>query len=222
MKCVFRCSTSNKCYVQVVGTEMVEEQCLEGEGEVIHNFTGLVAGLYIVTVDSGDVSCSANGVADYITVATLREQHFTSHTPSISDTGIVCVCVWSIMGWIIVFSGPILQSKSNGICVKGNVSIVHTAVMDVASYFLKYTVKVNTRIVFLYKHQISSFNSTKSVTPLLFKAHLFKYEAKNYLFPGIGIGVAIGTASASFVFVTVILFIKIISKFRKISKPMWR
>ena len=104
MKCVFRCSTSNKCYVQVVGTEMVEEQCLEGEGEVIHNFTGLVAGLYIVTVDSGDVSCSANGVADYITVATLREQHFTSHTPSISDTGIVCVCE--------VFSGPILQSKS--------------------------------------------------------------------------------------------------------------
>ena len=158
--------------ISVVGTEMVEEQCLQGEGEVIHNFTGLVAGLYIVTVDSGEVSCSANGVADYITVATLREQHFTSHTPSISDTGIVCVCVWSIMGWIIVFSGPILQSKSNDICVKGNVSIVHTAVMDVASYFLKYTVKVNTRIVFLYKHQISSFNSTKSVTPLLFKAHL--------------------------------------------------
>ena len=95
------------------------------------------------------------------------------HTLLPSQTQVSYVCVYG-QSWdgIIVFSGPILQSKSNDICVKGNVSIVHTAVMDVASYFLKYTVKVNTRIVFLYKHQISSFNSTKSVTPLLFKAHL--------------------------------------------------
>jgi hypothetical protein len=81
VRCVFRHTLSQRCYVQLVSSEVEggfqEGGCVEGEGEGVHRFPGLLPTTYTVLVyglaaGGGEDSCSpAPGDPDYITVATV-------------------------------------------------------------------------------------------------------------------------------------------------------
>ena len=88
VRCVFRHTLSQRCYVQLVSSEVEggfqEGGCVEGEGEGVHRFPGLLPVTYTVLVyglaaGGGVDSCSpAPGDPDYITVATVHGPHPSS------------------------------------------------------------------------------------------------------------------------------------------------
>ncbi|CAI8028061.1 hypothetical protein GBAR_LOCUS15991 [Geodia barretti] len=97
VRCVFRDTLSQRCYVQLVSSEVEggfqEGGCVEGEGEGVHRFPGLLPATYTVLVyglgaGEGEDSCSpAPGDPDYITVATVHGPHPSSvnNQPSPTD-----------------------------------------------------------------------------------------------------------------------------------------
>ena len=82
VRCVFRHTLSQRCYVQLVSSEVEggfqEGGCVEGEGEGVHRFPGLLPATYTVlvyglAVGGGEGSCSPTlGDPDFITVATVH------------------------------------------------------------------------------------------------------------------------------------------------------
>ncbi|CAI8021838.1 hypothetical protein GBAR_LOCUS12880 [Geodia barretti] len=82
VRCVFRHTLSQRCYVQLVSSEVEggfqQGGCVEGEGEGVHRFSGLLPVTYTVlvyglAVGGGEGSCSpALGDPDFITVATVH------------------------------------------------------------------------------------------------------------------------------------------------------
>ena len=101
VRCVFRHTLSERCYVQLVSSEMEEGfnqgGCVEGEGEGegVHRFSGLLPASYTVLVyglaaaEREEDSCSPTaGGPDYISVATVSGPHSSSSTsqPSLTDT----------------------------------------------------------------------------------------------------------------------------------------
>ena len=74
------CTTSKKCYVSLIRDELEEEAYLEdGEGEMSHRFTSLLANTYTVTVERRVLSCSTGANTAFETIFTLRELFTTSH-----------------------------------------------------------------------------------------------------------------------------------------------
>ena len=74
VRCVFRHTLSQRCYVQLVSGGLYQAVCMEGEGEGSHRFTDLSATTYSVLVYgvTGDESCPAiSRDPDYITVVSL-------------------------------------------------------------------------------------------------------------------------------------------------------
>jgi hypothetical protein len=135
VRCVFRHTLSQRCYVQLVSSEVEggfqEGGCVEGEGEGVHRFPGLLPTTYTVLVyglaaGGGEDSCSpAPGDPDYITVATVHGPHPSSvnNQPSPTDKmtrplistpwcvegigvgvcmGAITTCILFVMGIIVV------------------------------------------------------------------------------------------------------------------------
>ena len=80
VRCVFRNTLSERCYVQLVSSEVeggfLQGGCVEGEGEGVQRFTGLLPATYMVLVyglTSGtETSCSpAARDPDYISLVTV-------------------------------------------------------------------------------------------------------------------------------------------------------
>jgi hypothetical protein len=135
VRCVFRHTLSQRCYVQLVSSEVEggfqEGGCVEGEGEGVHRFPGLLPTTYTVLVyglaaGGGEDSCSpAPGDPDYITVATVYGPNPSSvnNQPSPTDKmtrplistpwcvegigvgvcmGAITTCILFVMGIIVV------------------------------------------------------------------------------------------------------------------------
>ena len=82
VRCVYRHTLSERCYVQLVSSEVeggfYHGGCVEGEGEGVHRFSGLLPASYTVLVygltatEREEDSCSPTaGDPDYISVATV-------------------------------------------------------------------------------------------------------------------------------------------------------
>ena len=80
VRCVFRHTLSERCYVQLVSSEVEGGfqvgWCVEGEGEGVRRFPGLLPATYTVLVygmAAGGVedTCSPVADPDYITVTTV-------------------------------------------------------------------------------------------------------------------------------------------------------
>ena len=91
VRCVFRHTLSERCYVQLVSSEVEggfhQGGCAEGEGEGVHRFSGLLPASYAVLVyglaaaEREEDSCSPTaGHPDYISVATVSGPHPSSPT----------------------------------------------------------------------------------------------------------------------------------------------
>ena len=89
VRCVFRHTLSERCYVQLVSSEVErgfhQGGCVEGEGEGVHRFSGLLPASYTVLVyglaaaEKEEDSCSPTaGDPDYISVATVIGLQSTS------------------------------------------------------------------------------------------------------------------------------------------------
>ena len=98
VRCVFRHTLSERCYVQLVSSEVEggfqQGGCVEGEGEGVHRFSGLLPASYTVLVyglaaaEREEDSCSPTaGDPDYISVATVYGPHPSSPTSQPSVTG---------------------------------------------------------------------------------------------------------------------------------------
>ena len=97
VRCVFRHTLSEECYVQLVSSEVEggfqEGGCVEGEGEGVRRFSDLLPATYTVLVyglaaGGEEDSCSpASGDPDYISVATVYGPHPSSLTSHPSTTG---------------------------------------------------------------------------------------------------------------------------------------
>ena len=98
VRCEFRDTLSQRCYVQLVSSE-VEGGCVEGEGEGegALRFPGLLPATYTVLVygvagGGGEESCSpAPGDPDYISVATVYGPRPSSvpTQPSVTNSTLV-------------------------------------------------------------------------------------------------------------------------------------
>ncbi|CAI8019347.1 hypothetical protein GBAR_LOCUS11635 [Geodia barretti] len=85
VRCVFRHTLSERCYVQLVSSEVEGGfqvgWCVEGEGEGVHRFSSLLPATYTVLVygmvaEGGVDTCSpVAGEPDYITVTTVGRPH---------------------------------------------------------------------------------------------------------------------------------------------------
>ncbi|CAI8007696.1 hypothetical protein GBAR_LOCUS5341 [Geodia barretti] len=136
VRCVFRDTLSQRCYVQLVSSEVEggfqEGGCVEGAGEGVHRFPGLLPATYTVLVyglvaGGLEDSCSpAPGDPDYITVATVHDPHPSSVNNQPSPTnkmtrplvipnpwcaegigvgvcmGAIATCILFVMGIIVV------------------------------------------------------------------------------------------------------------------------
>ena len=128
VRCVFRHTLSQRCYVQLVSSEVEggfqEGGCVEGEGEGVHRFPGLLPATYTVLVyglvaGGGEDSCSpAPGDPDYITVATVHGPHpsFVNNQPSPTDkmtsTSILSTnCVVHKLVYFIIYLSATCYSK---------------------------------------------------------------------------------------------------------------
>ena len=103
VRCEFRDTLSQRCYVQLVSSEVeggfLQGGCVEGEGEGegALRFPGLLPATYTVLVygvagGGGEESCSpAPGVPDYISVATVYGPHPSTvpTQPSVTDSTLV-------------------------------------------------------------------------------------------------------------------------------------
>ena len=99
VRCVFRHTLSERCYVQLVSSEVKggfhQGGCVEGEG--VHRFSGLLPASYTVLVyglaaaEREEDSCSPTaGHPDYISVATVYGPHPSSPTSATDNiTGIL-------------------------------------------------------------------------------------------------------------------------------------
>ena len=98
VRCVFRHTLSERCYVQLVSSEVeggfYQGGCVEGEGEGVHRFSDLFPASYTVLVyglaaaETEEDSCSPTARnPDYISVATVSGPHPSSPTPQPSVTG---------------------------------------------------------------------------------------------------------------------------------------
>ena len=91
VRCVFTHTLSERCYVQLVSSKVEggfhEGRCVEGEGEGVHRFLGLLPATYTVLVyglvaaEREENSCSpAARDPDYITVVAVHGFQPTSAT----------------------------------------------------------------------------------------------------------------------------------------------
>ena len=94
VRCVFRHTLSQRCYVQLVSGGLYQAVCVEGEGEGSHRFTDLSATTYSVLVYgvTGDEPCPAiSRDPDYITAISLSLPSSTTPVTSpptvTNDTG---------------------------------------------------------------------------------------------------------------------------------------
>ena len=98
VRCEFRDTLSQRCYVQLVSSEVeggfLQGGCVEGEGAL--RFPGLLPATYTVLVygvaGGGEESCSpAPGVPDYISVATVYGPRPSTvpTQPSVTDSTLV-------------------------------------------------------------------------------------------------------------------------------------
>ena len=96
VRCVFRHTLSDRCYVQLVTHEMergfYQGGCVEGEGEGVRRFSGLLPASYTVLVygltatEREEDSCSPTARdPDYISVATVSGPSFPTSQPSATD-----------------------------------------------------------------------------------------------------------------------------------------
>ena len=99
VRCVFRHTLSESCYVQLVSSEVeggfYQGGCVEGEGEGegVHRFSGLLPASYTVLIyglvegEKEDDCAPAPGNPDYISVVTVSGPHPSSpiSPPSATD-----------------------------------------------------------------------------------------------------------------------------------------
>ena len=135
VRCVFRHTLSERCYVQLVSSEMEEGfhqgGCVEGEGEGVHRFSGLLPASYTVLVyglaaaEREEDSCSPTARSpDYISVATVSGPHSSSPTsqPSLTDTMTSSYTFFIYVKPILQNSIPdipALQKNSDLLCAEG-------------------------------------------------------------------------------------------------------
>ena len=102
VRCLFRHTLSERCYVQLVSSEVeggfLQGGCVEGEGEGVQRFPGLLPASYTVLVyglaaaEGDEDSCSpAAGDPDYISVVTVYD-----HNVSVTT----CKCLSSVAHFV--------------------------------------------------------------------------------------------------------------------------
>lgn len=86
VRCVFRHTLSERCYIQLVSSELKEKfhkgECVVGKEQASHSFPDLLLAIYTVLVyglAAGEELCSPGG-PDYITLVTVHHPHPTPIT----------------------------------------------------------------------------------------------------------------------------------------------
>ena len=88
VRCVFRHTLSERCYIQLVSSELNEKfhkgECVVGKEQASYSFPDLLPATYTVLVyglAAGEEPCSPNaGGPDYITLVTVHHPHPTPIT----------------------------------------------------------------------------------------------------------------------------------------------
>ena len=133
VRCVFRHTLSQKCYVQLVSSEVdggfLEGGCVEGEGEGGHRFPGLLPATYTVLVygvgggGGGEESCSpAPGDPDYMSVVTVYGLSPSTQPSVLDPRGMWITVIFNIQrtcGIFIFCIGSDSESISNPLCGSG-------------------------------------------------------------------------------------------------------
>ena len=134
VRCEFRDTLSQSCYVQLVSSEVeggfLQGGCVEGEGAL--RFPDLLPATYTVLVygvaGGGEESCSpAPGVPDYISVATVYGPHPSSAPTQPYFTGVlVCPCNKMYHQHCVHIGSLVIPKSSNPWCAQGKLSALVT------------------------------------------------------------------------------------------------